>query len=115
MIEVLDSVMLERKSQDRQWGEQNHLPIEWIAIIGEEFGEAAQQAVKANYTYGARETYHRALLREELLQLAAVTVAAIESHDREDEKRRRLLRPESCEDTIATDDAETTERTPTDG
>ena len=34
-----DLVALERLNQDKKWGEQNHNPSEWLAILVEEVGE----------------------------------------------------------------------------
>lgn len=83
-FKVTDEVQYERRKQDAKWGPQNHSPIEWIAILGEEFGEASKEALEhhwegKHYPVDA-DRLHR--LREELLQVAAVAVAAIESLDR---------------------------------
>jgi NTP pyrophosphatase (non-canonical NTP hydrolase) len=78
---VLGEVGAERARQDERWGEQNHAPIAWIAVLGEEFGEAAQAAL--NLTWLERTGFDdRQALRRELIQVAAVAVAAIESLDR---------------------------------
>lgn len=39
MNEQIEKVINERKRQDKKWGEQNHSPLLWLSIIGEEFGE----------------------------------------------------------------------------
>ncbi len=51
MDEVIHQVMHERKIQNRKFGTQHHTPFEWLAILGEEYGEACQAAVddKANW------------------------------------------------------------------
>jgi NTP pyrophosphatase (non-canonical NTP hydrolase) len=78
---VLAEVGAERARQDERWGEQNHAPIAWIAILGEELGEAAQAAL--NLTWLERSGFDdRQPLRRELIQVAAVAVAAVESLDR---------------------------------
>lgn len=38
-------VQQERGRQERKWGAQHHTPFEWLAILGEEFGEACMAAV----------------------------------------------------------------------
>jgi len=38
-------VQMERLSQEHKWGSQHHTAFEWLAILGEEFGEACQAAV----------------------------------------------------------------------
>ncbi len=37
LVDVLD----ERWRQDNKWGPQHHTELEWLAILAEEFGEAA--------------------------------------------------------------------------
>lgn len=65
-------VMREREAQDKKWGVQNHAPQKWLAILMEELGEAAEQTLQ-----GTRMGYRR-----EMVQVAAVAVAAIEGLDR---------------------------------
>lgn len=69
---ALDEVAAERGKQDAEWGPQDHGPFLWLTIAGEEFGEAARAALD-----GRAEAY-----RLELIHLAAVVVAAVESLDR---------------------------------
>ncbi len=75
--DVLGDVYAERARQDAKWGEQNHLPMEWITILGEEFGEVCRAAFEA-YWNGQRPEHYR----EELIQVAAVAVAMVEAYDR---------------------------------
>lgn len=42
--DVLVEVANERMAQDEKWGPQHHSPMEWLAILGEEFGEACRAA-----------------------------------------------------------------------
>jgi NTP pyrophosphatase (non-canonical NTP hydrolase) len=70
--EVLDEVAAERRRQNDKWGEQNHSPERWLTILAEEVGEAAY-----SYLEDDRDNY-----RTEMVQVAAVAVAAIEAHDR---------------------------------
>lgn len=72
MRKVLGDVAKERKRQDAKWGQQNHDPHMWMVILGEEFGEACKEA----YEGSLRK------LRTELIQTAAVAVAAVECLDR---------------------------------
>ena len=74
---VLADVLTERSRQDKKWGEQNHLPAYWMTILGEEFGEACQEALRVEF--GAKSTDD---LRAELIQVAAVAVGAVERLDR---------------------------------
>lgn len=69
---ILDDVLEERRRQFNKWGQQDHDEDRWMVILMEEVGEcckAIQEEDPANY-------------REELVQVAAVAVAAIEAFDR---------------------------------
>ena len=92
LASVLAEVRQERALQDRRWGEQNHSPAQYLAILAEEFGEAAKEAVEAEFEKPWGDP--RARLREELVQTAAVAVAFIECLDRNVPERivaRRLF------------------------
>ena len=73
MSDTIGEVINERKKQDEKWGEQNHHPYKWLSILGEEVGEANKAALE-----GSLLRY-----REELVQVAAVAIAAIECLERE--------------------------------
>lgn len=81
---ALGDVLVERDRQDAKWGEQNHSPVAWLAILMEEVGEAAHEICNASIDpYIPEERpFWLAKLRRELIQVAAVAVAAIESLDR---------------------------------
>jgi NTP pyrophosphatase (non-canonical NTP hydrolase) len=66
---ILELITAERRTQDEKWGVQDHLPVKWMSILMEEVGEAAK-AVLDNRPV----EYQR-----ELIQVAAVAMAAIES------------------------------------
>lgn len=34
MIKILKQIVDERRNQNKKWGEQNHHPVEWLAILG---------------------------------------------------------------------------------
>ncbi len=74
---VLSEVRFERERQDRKWGQQNHPPFTWLAILGEEVGESNNAALEAVFGSMDPKNY-----REELIQVAAVAVAAVEAYDR---------------------------------
>lgn len=92
MNHILKEIVVERQKQDEKWGEQNHNPVEWIAILAEEFGEASKEGLE--YHFGAqelnptleenKEAFRKKILafREELIQTAAVAVSIIESIER---------------------------------
>lgn len=82
--DVLGEVLEERYRQNAKWGPQDHSPLEWIAILGEEFGEASKEALEHHWAgkHYAVDADRLQRLRKELLQVAAVAVAAVESLDR---------------------------------
>lgn len=77
MFEALLSVAAERAAQDEKWGVQWHSWPEWIAILTEEVGEAAQCTVNEHWHL----TGDLGRLRIELVQTAAVAVRMIEHID----------------------------------
>jgi len=80
---VLNEVGDERFRQDQKWGVQNHIQIAWLAILAEEFGEAAKEVNELHFRpVGPTPNSQTRKLRAELIQVAAVAVAMIESLDR---------------------------------
>lgn len=83
--EVLEAVRAERRSQDAKWGRQSHDPMVWLAIAMEEVGEAAQAALQRRFADPPLSPEERGRLddhcREELIQAAAVLVAAVECEE----------------------------------
>lgn len=73
-------VLGERVRQDAKWGEQNHDPFAWIAILVEEVGEFAQAALECGGLQRAGPAIGR--MREEAVQVAAVALAIVECIDR---------------------------------
>ncbi len=67
--DIISLVLDERARQDNKWGEQNHDIYKWLAILGEEVGEANKAALD--------DDQHE--LIQELIQISAVSVAMIES------------------------------------
>jgi hypothetical protein len=70
---------LERQKQDAKWGVQDHEDVVWHTILAEEVGEAAQEVLQCQFGDLAKG---HGDLREELIHIAAVAVAWIESVDR---------------------------------
>jgi NTP pyrophosphatase (non-canonical NTP hydrolase) len=78
---ILVEIQEERFRQDFKWGIQDHSPIEWCAILGEEVGEVNKAALEHHFKYvGAKNLIE---YRKELIQVAAVAVAMIECIDRQ--------------------------------
>lgn len=71
--EILQEVAAERSRQDAKWGDERMHPASlWHLILGEEVGEVANAIREKNAVN----------LRSEMIQVAAVGVATIESIDR---------------------------------
>jgi hypothetical protein len=75
-------VMAERARQDVKWGEQNHDPFVYGAILGEEVGEFLQAALKCRFEAGVDWPRFARAMREEAVQCAAVALAIVECLDR---------------------------------
>lgn len=95
MEKILNEIKAERKKQNEKWGEQNHKPIEWIAILVEEVGEASKEALDHYFSNPTKlangeltpvnsvEQKQRLInYRKEMIQVAAVAVQMIECLDR---------------------------------
>lgn len=88
--QIFKQIETERLAQDLKWGEQNHKPIEWIAILTEEVGEASKEALDHHFNlkeagYTSTDSFNDMRLkryREELIQVAAVAVSMLECFDR---------------------------------
>jgi hypothetical protein len=65
----IDMIKQERYRQDFKWGECDHDPALWLAIIGEEYGELCKA-----YLEGNKEG-----LEVEAIQVAACCVAMLEN------------------------------------
>jgi NTP pyrophosphatase (non-canonical NTP hydrolase) len=81
---AISSVIAERARQDAKWGQQNHDPVYWLGILGEEFGELCQAINETVFDNGPEERAKGgyANMRAEAVQVAAVAVAFVEMLDR---------------------------------
>lgn len=77
---IIGDIIDERIRQIEMWGDQNHPPVVWSTILSEEAGEVAKAALSIHFDMEDDSNY-----REELLQCAAVCIAAIESLDKQKE------------------------------
>lgn len=80
--DVVGEIINERKRQDEKWGVQDHPQAAWLVILMEEVGEAAKATLDSDANV-------LRMYRAEMIQVAAVAVAAVESLDRQ---RRRTLK-----------------------
>lgn len=83
---ILNKILEERKKQDEKWGEQNHTPIEWCAILMEEVGEMAKEAHEYHFKRYYKDTGQLERYEKELIQCAAVCVSMLESLNRNEKK-----------------------------
>lgn len=81
---VLGEVLQERERQQAKWGEQDHDPAVWLMILGEEVGEVNNAALE--HLMGNLPDL--SAYREELIQVAAVAVQAVENLDKRAEGER---------------------------
>lgn len=75
----------ERVRQEAKWGTQNHDQMIWLGILAEEFGEAATEINELHFrpgVNGGTAEWRLNRVRAELIQVAAVAVAMVESLDR---------------------------------
>lgn len=83
--DVYAHIKAERARQDAQWGgtahDDTHDPAEWVKFLDKQL--TAADALTPTVQAGEDEAY-----RERLVKIAALAVAAIESHDRLKRKRR---------------------------
>lgn len=81
---AISAVLTERTRQDAKWGEQNHEPMYWAGILGEEYGELCQAINETVFNNGPEEQKKGgyANMRAEAVQVAAVAVAFVEMLDR---------------------------------
>ena len=88
---IIAEIVVERQKQDEKWGEQNHNPIEWSAILTEECGEVAKEALEYHFYTKKNKASSDSFVwkkeklvkyRTELIQVAAVALAMLESLDR---------------------------------
>lgn len=92
MNKIFDEIKAERARQNEKWGIQHHNLVEWIAILGEEFGEVSKEAVDWHFANGkvninddpGKELQNKRLddYRTECIQVAAVATQMIEDLDR---------------------------------
>ena len=82
----------ERERQKEEWGEDIHSPFEWLAILGEEYGELCQ-AVNETYLMGQRYPQFGGVdnIIKEATHVGAVAAAIIEAFGRTQNEILRTL------------------------
>lgn len=78
MEHILNEIRAERVRQDAKFGEQNHQPIEFMAILAEEIGEANKEIVDAHFGFKPKDKCLEQA-RVELIQVAAMALQCTEA------------------------------------
>ena len=81
-LSVIRQIKIERKRQEKIWGEQNHDSYKWLAILTEEVGELAEAILHDDSGGRAKGT-----LETELIHVAAVSVQWLENIEKDREKK----------------------------
>lgn len=89
-VQVQADVDSELARQMTKWNVQDHDQILWLSILGEEFGEVARAVLEARMSDRENVGAKAIDLRAELVQVAAVAIAAIENLDRRVSERRAI-------------------------
>ena len=79
---ILIDIINERMRQRHMHGDQNLNPVEWVSILTEEVGEAAQRANQVHFKENGNPDKSLLEFRTELIQVAAVAVQIIENLDK---------------------------------
>lgn len=74
MDSIFTEILKERAAQDAKWGVQHHTDEKWSVILTEEVGEVAAEVLKSE----PESPIEDSPLEQELIQVAAVTVAWIQ-------------------------------------
>lgn len=79
-VDVMRMILQERDAQDAKFGDQvNNSYTQWMTILGEEFGETCQEALRLTFGGETPERLQRYI--EETVQVAAVAFAMLEHID----------------------------------
>ena len=79
-VEILKEIIEERNHQDRKFGpHNNHSPERWLVILMEEVGEVSKAINEINW-----QEY-----RDELIDVAAVALAAAECFEENNKDKRK--------------------------
>lgn len=78
--DAFDDIDSERERQVALFGEQNHHPAYWLALLGKQMGQLGEAVVQREWRVDKANALNK--VREEAVQIAAVAVAMIEAIDR---------------------------------
>jgi hypothetical protein len=74
--QAIQMILVERRRQDRLFGEQRHDPAWWMTIMGEEYGETCKAV--CDWRWGKQTPNPIGDIKAEASQVAAVGVAMIQ-------------------------------------
>jgi hypothetical protein len=99
-MDVYDEIRAERATQDERWGgpahDDGHSPLDWIRYLAEHLARAggwAAEILDEQHWFTAHisgSVDHMPAYRRQLVRVAALAVAAIESYDRRQHPGRQL-------------------------
>ncbi len=78
---ILQAIRAERDRQDTKWGEQNHPPMYWSGILGEEYGELCEAINETVFDNGSDKGGYENM-RTEAIHVAAVAVGFLKCLER---------------------------------
>lgn len=102
MEEIFEQIRKERERQDSKFGVQEHDPFIWTSILGEEVGEVNKAVLENYFDDVDMEEY-----RKELIQVASVCVAAIQSLDNSMDELNNTVNPYDIGTNIVNNDGDT--------
>ena len=79
---VFDDIDSERERQVALFGEQNHHPAYWLAIMGKQVGQLGDAIVQREWAAEHLKKRMLEKVRNEAIQIAAVATALVEAIDR---------------------------------
>jgi hypothetical protein len=77
---AMSDVLAERDAQEERWGEQNHHPAYWLAIMGKQVGQFGSAVLQREWWVDTQAAL--GIMRREAVQMTAVGLAIIEAIDR---------------------------------
>lgn len=78
--DVVEDVIMERVRQDSLFGQQNHHPAYWLALLGKQQGQLGEAVVDREWAADKVKAMDK--IRHEAVQMIAVGVAMVEAIDR---------------------------------
>lgn len=74
---AINMLLAERRRQDEQWGEQEHHPAYWLAILGKQIGQLGSAVLDREWAADHVKALTDKKASDEAVQAAAVAVAMV--------------------------------------